>query len=60
MKVENGAMALLRMRDLDWWKVPETWRDEARRQAAAVIEAAEQTWIVEFNSWREFPAHFKD
>lgn len=51
-RVERGARALIRVRDLRWDMIRETWRDEARRQAGAVIEAADQTWIAAFNEYR--------
>lgn len=45
-RVERGAMALIRARDLRWVTIRNSWKDEARRQAAMVIEAADQTWIA--------------
>ena len=49
--IERGAMALIRARDLRWSIIPETWKDEARRQSAAVIEAVNQTWIAGYNDY---------
>jgi len=53
-RVERGARALIRVRDLRWDMMRESWKDEARRQSAAVIEAADQTWIAAFNEYRNW------
>jgi hypothetical protein len=38
--VEAGARALMKRKSLAWATAPESWRDEQREQARAVLEAA--------------------